>query len=116
MGQGQMPAPRGIRGGRLDRSRRHAAVARRFAARLLRSGRTSGLCRPRRHRHQAGGAGTAVAKAATSRYRRDAARDTAAAQQPLRITTVLSRVHWVRPELVAEVKYLTWTGDNLLRQ
>ena len=29
---------------------------------------------------------------------------------------VLSRVHWVRPELVAEVKYLTWTEDNLLRQ
>jgi ATP-dependent DNA ligase len=29
---------------------------------------------------------------------------------------VLSRVHWVRPELVAEVKYLTWTGDHLLRQ
>jgi DNA ligase D-like protein (predicted ligase) len=28
----------------------------------------------------------------------------------------LSRVHWVRPELVAEVKYLTWTDDNLLRQ
>jgi ATP-dependent DNA ligase len=29
---------------------------------------------------------------------------------------VLSRVHWVHPELVAEVKYLTWTSDNLLRQ
>jgi bifunctional non-homologous end joining protein LigD len=29
---------------------------------------------------------------------------------------VLGREHWVRPELVAEVKYLTWTGDNLLRQ
>ena len=29
---------------------------------------------------------------------------------------VLSRVHWVRSELVVEVKYLTWTGDNLLRQ
>jgi DNA ligase D-like protein (predicted ligase) len=29
---------------------------------------------------------------------------------------VLSRVHWVRPELVSEVKYLTWTDDNLLRQ
>jgi hypothetical protein len=29
---------------------------------------------------------------------------------------VLSRVHWVRPELVAEVKYLAWTGDNLPRQ
>jgi ATP-dependent DNA ligase len=25
---------------------------------------------------------------------------------------VLSRVHWVRPELVAEVKFLTWTDDN----
>jgi bifunctional non-homologous end joining protein LigD len=29
---------------------------------------------------------------------------------------VLSRVHWVRPELVAEVMFLTWTDDNLLRQ
>jgi bifunctional non-homologous end joining protein LigD len=28
----------------------------------------------------------------------------------------LSRVHWVRPELVVEVAYLTWTEDNLLRQ
>jgi bifunctional non-homologous end joining protein LigD len=29
---------------------------------------------------------------------------------------VLNRVHWVRPELVAEVKFLTWTDGNLLRQ
>jgi DNA ligase D-like protein (predicted ligase) len=29
---------------------------------------------------------------------------------------VLSRVHWVGPELVVEVKYLTWTEDGLLRQ
>ncbi len=29
---------------------------------------------------------------------------------------VLSRIHWVRPELVVEVKYLTWTDDGLLRQ
>ncbi len=29
---------------------------------------------------------------------------------------VLSRDHWVRPELVAEVKFLTWSEDNLLRQ
>jgi bifunctional non-homologous end joining protein LigD len=41
--------------------------------------------------------------------------------QPTRSTRfgsplVLSRVHWVRPELVAEVKHLTWTEDNLLRQ
>ena len=29
---------------------------------------------------------------------------------------VLSRVHWVLPELVVEVKYLSWTLENLLRQ
>ncbi len=28
---------------------------------------------------------------------------------------VLSRVHWVEPEVVAEITYLTWTGDGLLR-
>jgi ATP-dependent DNA ligase len=27
----------------------------------------------------------------------------------------LSRAHWVRPELVAEVAYMTWTADGLLR-
>ena len=29
---------------------------------------------------------------------------------------VLNRVHCVRPKLIAEVKFLTWTEDNLLRQ
>ena len=28
----------------------------------------------------------------------------------------LSKVHWVRPEVVVEVTYLTWTEDSLLRQ
>jgi bifunctional non-homologous end joining protein LigD len=28
----------------------------------------------------------------------------------------LSRVHWVRPQVVVEATYLTWTEDNLLRQ
>jgi DNA ligase D-like protein (predicted ligase) len=28
---------------------------------------------------------------------------------------VLSRIHWVEPKLVAEITYLTWTTDNLLR-
>jgi ATP-dependent DNA ligase len=32
------------------------------------------------------------------------------------VRRVLSRVHWVRPEVVVEVTYLTWTEDNLLRQ
>jgi ATP-dependent DNA ligase len=29
---------------------------------------------------------------------------------------VLSRVHWVWPELLVQFKYLTWTDDGLLRQ
>jgi ATP-dependent DNA ligase len=28
----------------------------------------------------------------------------------------LRRVHWAKPELVAEVTFLTWTNDGLLRQ
>ena len=28
---------------------------------------------------------------------------------------VLSRVHWVEPQLIAEITYLTWTADDLLR-
>jgi bifunctional non-homologous end joining protein LigD len=28
----------------------------------------------------------------------------------------LSRVHWVRPELVVQVKYLAWTDQGLMRQ
>jgi DNA ligase D-like protein (predicted ligase) len=28
---------------------------------------------------------------------------------------VLSRVHWIEPELVAEITYLTWTADGLLQ-
>ena len=29
---------------------------------------------------------------------------------------MLSRANWVRPERVAQVKFLTWTDDTLLRQ
>jgi ATP-dependent DNA ligase len=35
---------------------------------------------------------------------------------PFSSPLVLSRVHWVQPKLVVEVKYLTWTADRLLRQ
>jgi bifunctional non-homologous end joining protein LigD len=27
----------------------------------------------------------------------------------------LSKVHWVRPELVAEITYLRWTDEPMLR-
>ena len=28
---------------------------------------------------------------------------------------MLSRIHWVRPEMVVEVSYAEWTPDGLLR-
>jgi ATP-dependent DNA ligase len=46
-----------------------------------------------------------------SRWRPTECRSTCRCGSPL----VLSRVHWVRPERVAEVKFLTWTEDNLPR-
>jgi ATP-dependent DNA ligase len=39
----------------------------------------------------------------------------AATQASLGSPLILSRVHWVEPRLVAEITYLTWTADNLLR-
>ena len=41
----------------------------------------------------------------------------AAARRPINGSPlVLSRVHRVRREPLAEVKFLSWTDDNLLRQ
>ena len=42
----------------------------------------------------------------------------AAVREAMKNATIADNadVHWVRPELVAEVKFLTWTEDNLLRQ
>ena len=37
------------------------------------------------------------------------------AQAAIWRSSALSKVHWVRPELVAEITYLTWSDDGLLR-
>jgi DNA ligase D-like protein (predicted ligase) len=73
----------------------------------------------------AGRAGTGIKEAELGRLWRRL-RPLATTEMPLEVPPprnsrfgsplVLSRVHWVRPELVAEVKYLTWTDENLLRQ
>ena len=74
------------------------------------------LCGPRRDRHDHGRTGA----------RSQEAEPLAATRMPLDVPPprtsrfgsplVLSRVHWLRPELVAEVTFLTWTDDGLLRQ
>jgi bifunctional non-homologous end joining protein LigD len=50
------------------------------------------------------------------RHWQDADRGAAPRSSQFGLSLVLSRMHWVRPQLVAEVKYLTRTEDNLLRQ
>ena len=75
--------------------------------------------------HYAGRAGSGVADAELERLWKRlqplAIKRMPLAEPPPRTTHFgspleLSRVHWVRPELVVEVKYLTWTGQGLLRQ
>ncbi|MBV9198563.1 MAG: hypothetical protein JO320_04570 [Alphaproteobacteria bacterium] len=82
--------------------------------RLLRSERKADLCRPRRHRHRR--ARAVMAAAAAAHDRQDAARWPPPRGSRFGSPLRLSRVHWVRPALVAEVKFLTWTEENLLRQ
>jgi hypothetical protein len=48
VGEGQVREPRGVRGGRLDRSRGFPTLARGASARILCSGRAARLCRTRR--------------------------------------------------------------------
>jgi hypothetical protein len=75
------------------------------------------LCRPRRYGHQAGEAGAAVAKAATARRLRDAARGAAAAATVASDRRSCSAVSTGRgPSSAPRFKYLTCTDDNLLRQ
>ena len=111
-----MPQPRGICGDRLDRSRRQAAF---LGALLL------GYYDPDGRLTYAGRVGTGINQAELERLWRRL-QPLAIDKMPLDVPPprstrfgsplVFSRVHWVRPELVAEVKFLTWTEDNLLRQ
>jgi ATP-dependent DNA ligase len=103
-------------GGRLDRSRRHASVAR---ALLLAYYDLDGRLTYARR------VGTGIGQAELGRLWRRL-QSLATSEMPLDKAPprsnrfgsplVLSRVHWVRPERVVEVKYLRWTEDNLLRQ
>ena len=73
----------------------------------------------------AGRAGTGMTTAELGRVRKKL-EPLAASRMPLDVPPprtsrfgsplVLSRVHWLRSELVAEVTFLTWTDDGLLRQ
>ena len=56
-----------------------------------------------------------MATASAARDRQDASIRCAPTGSRFGSPLVLSRVHWVRPEMVVEVSYAEWTPDGLLR-
>jgi ATP-dependent DNA ligase len=56
-----------------------------------------------------------VAASSALGARQDAACRSSATRQSFRVALVLSKVHWVRPEMVVEVSYVERTPDGLLR-
>jgi hypothetical protein len=116
LGEVEVPQPRGVRGGRLDRPRGQPIVHRRLAARPLHRRRPIALCRPCRHRYDREGADAPGRGVGAAAGPEDAAGRAAAALSRFGSPQQLGKVHWVRPEVAVEVTYLTWTEDNLLRQ
>ena len=108
---------RGIRRDRLDRSRRLSPLARRAVA-LPTTIPPAGWSTPVALVLASTMRSWNVCGAASNRWPRPTCHWRSPAPRKSRFGSplVLRRVHWVRPELVAELKYLTWTEDNLLRQ
>jgi ATP-dependent DNA ligase len=68
------------------------------------------------YRHHRQGTETLGGRPGAAAGKAHAACRAAATRQPLRIAAQAYQGAWVRPEVVVEVTYLTWTEDNLLRQ
>jgi len=112
MAQSEMVEPPRVRHRRLVRPGRNAAASRGVVTRLLYRWRQAYLCRPGGHWDVWYGPCRSAAPPGAAQPRQIV--------PPPRTTRfgsplVLSRVHWVEPKLVAEITYLTWTADGLLR-
>src|SRR5215472_9280553 len=110
-----MPQSGRIRRCRMERSRGQPTSHWVVAARLLHTGRQAHLCRPGRH-----GYALAELERLWQRLQPLVVDKMPLAEPPPRGTRfgsplVLSRVHWVRPEMVVEVSYAERTPDRLLR-
>ena len=116
VGQGEVPEPGRVRNRRLDRPGGLTTVAWGTPAGILRAKWPASIRRP-----PGGGISNVELGRLWQRLQPLAPPDMPLDVPPPRTSRfgsplVLSRVHWVRPELVVEVKYLSWTDDNLLRQ
>ena len=108
--QDQVPAAPGIRDRRLHRSGRARASA--FGALLL------GVHDETGQLHYAGRVGTGFDASDAARAARRSStrsRPRRCPFAPSRAERSRTRVHWVKPELVAEVAFAEWTRDGILR-
>src|SRR5262249_7169097 len=112
----QMPEPRGVHRGRVERTRGHTPPTRLVAARLLHAGWQADLRRSGRHWDAGQGTGEVVAEAAAARHRQDAAQRTSSTRQPVRIAArlVAGALGETRDGRRGELSM--WTEDGLLRQ
>src|SRR5437868_13639205 len=111
-----MSEPRGIRGRRMDRSRGGSPISGSSPFGLLRQFRQAHLRWTSRRGYQRCRATTALATASAPCHRQNAPDCTAAANQPIWLTARAFAGALGPTELVVEVKFLTWTGEGLLRQ
>lgn len=110
-----MLQPRRICHRRLVGTRRLAQWHRRAIARLLRAGWPPALCPPRRHRHDLQDARHATCAAVAAIYPEYGFPMAPPRKTRFAWPLALSKVHWVKPELVCEITYLTLLEDGLLR-
>jgi hypothetical protein len=74
------------------------------------------LCGPRRHGYVGEGAKGSTATPRSFGSTQITLKRSSPALNPLWLTACSVPSPWVEPKLVAEITYLTWTADNLLRQ
>jgi ATP-dependent DNA ligase len=99
----------------MDRPGGKPAAHRRLAAGLLHRRWTPALRGSRRHRHERSRTGATCRSAVAVADAEDASCRPAPRDNRFGSPLKLSKVHWVRPEVVVEVTYLTWTEGGLLR-
>ena len=110
LAEAEVPRPRGVCRAGMDAAWRQPHRPGFAASWLLRSAREAALRRRRRHgvlRRR-----TRAARAnAWRNWRRDPPKSLVMAGDPLPKT-----INWVRPELVAEIQFATWSGSGRVRQ
>ncbi len=109
LAEGEVPGSRGVHRARLHPARRLPHRTGRAACRLPRPRRRAAVRRRRRHRlHRQGTRGAAPPARRAREPTRPPAWSTPASRR-------IRQIAWVKPELVAEVQFVGWSGSGRIR-